>query len=152
MTFINCLVDANYASSCPPPISCDGRSGVAITQGTAQLIGCTIRDNYAYSTAGVYISTPLEVSLTDTTVCGNMTPGQIIGPFTDNGGNTVAIECPPDCPADLDGDGTVGGADLTMLLADWGQSGSPADLDGNGTVGGADLTVLLGTWGQPCGG
>ena len=152
MTFINCLVDANYASGCPPPISCDGRSGVAITQGTAQLIGCTIRDNYAYSTAGVYISTPLEVSLTDTTVCGNMTPGQIIGPFTDNGGNTVAIECPPDCPADLDGDGTVGGADLTMLLADWGQSGSPADLDGNGTVGGADLTVLLGTWGQPCGG
>lgn len=48
--------------------------------------------------------------------------------------------------ADLDGDGCVGGADLTILLGGWGSSGS-ADLDGSGNVDGADLTVLLSNWG-----
>ena len=150
-TFIDCLVENNYATSCPAPISCEGRSGMSIEQGTAQLIGCTIRNNNASSRAGLFIGTPLEVSISDTTVCGNMTPGQVIGTYTDLGGNTVADECLPECPADLDDDGTVGGSDLTVLLAEWGQPDSPADLDGDGTVGGADLTVLLGFWGQPCG-
>ena len=150
-TFIDCLVENNYATSCPAPISCEGRSGMSIEQGTAQLIGCTIRNNNASSRAGLFIGTPLEVSISDTTVCGNMTPGQVIGTYTDLGGNTLADECLPECPADLDDDGTVGGSDLTVLLAEWGQPDSPADLDGDGTVGGADLTVLLGFWGQPCG-
>ena len=52
----------------------------------------------------------------------------------------------PECPADLNGDGIVNGADLTILLGDWG--GSAADLNGDGTVDGADLTVLLGSWGD----
>ncbi|MGA1518268.1 MAG: hypothetical protein ACO396_10900, partial [Phycisphaerales bacterium] len=47
---------------------------------------------------------------------------------------------------DLNGDGVVDGADLTILLADWGQSG-PGDLNDDGTVGGADLTILLANWG-----
>ena len=47
---------------------------------------------------------------------------------------------------DFTGDGSVDGADLTVLLAAWGSSGSPADLDGDGTVGGADLALLLGAW------
>lgn len=50
------------------------------------------------------------------------------------------------CIGDLDGDGLVNGADLTLLLGQWGISGS-ADLDGNGLVDGADLTLLLGRWG-----
>ncbi|MCB9868121.1 MAG: hypothetical protein H6816_15965, partial [Phycisphaerales bacterium] len=52
-------------------------------------------------------------------------------------------------PGDLDGDGTVGGADLGLLLAAWGSCGDgccPADLDGDGAVGGADLGLLLGYW------
>jgi hypothetical protein len=49
---------------------------------------------------------------------------------------------------DLDGDGTVSGADLGLLLAQWGTcSGCAADLDGNGTVNGADLGALLAQWG-----
>ncbi len=47
---------------------------------------------------------------------------------------------------DLNGDGVVDGADLTILLADWGQPG-PGDLNDDGTVGGADLTILLANWG-----
>ena len=48
---------------------------------------------------------------------------------------------------DLNGDGTVSGADLGMLLAAW---GTPLhDLDGNGVVSGSDLGIMLGAWG-PC--
>ncbi len=51
-------------------------------------------------------------------------------------------------PADLDGDGIVGAADLAILLGSWGScEGCPADLDGDGAVGAADLAILLGSWG-----
>lgn len=54
------------------------------------------------------------------------------------------------CAEDLDGDGTVGAADLAQLLGAWGRNpGHPADLDGNGEVGPFDLALLLGGWG-PC--
>ncbi len=51
---------------------------------------------------------------------------------------------------DLDGNGTVDGADLTILLSAWGDCAKkapcPADLDGDGGVDGADLTILLAAW------
>lgn len=55
--------------------------------------------------------------------------------------------CPGDndCPADYDGDGIVGGTDLTTLLAAWGSASG--DLDGDGTTSGTDLTTLLAAWG-----
>ena len=46
---------------------------------------------------------------------------------------------------DLDGDGVVSGADLALLLGNFGGSGL-GDLDGNGEVDGADLAILLGAW------
>lgn len=55
----------------------------------------------------------------------------------------------PACPADVDGDGVVGGLDLTVVLGGWGASGA-GDIDGDGIVGGLDLTFVLGAWG-PCG-
>lgn len=48
--------------------------------------------------------------------------------------------------ADIDGSGTVGGADLAILLGAWGSGDCLADLDGDGIVGGADLATLLGAW------
>lgn len=58
----------------------------------------------------------------------------------------------PSCPPDLDGDGNVGFADLTMLLNAWGPSGrcppiAPEDLTGDCQVGFADLSTLLAQWG-----
>ncbi len=54
------------------------------------------------------------------------------------------------CPADFDGDGFVGGADLIELLGSWGRCDAcNQDLDGDGLVAGADLIILLGAWG-PC--
>jgi hypothetical protein len=59
----------------------------------------------------------------------------------------IAWWMPPTAdPADLDGDGAVGAADLAILLGQWGGPGS-GDLDGDGSVGAADLAVLLGAWG-----
>lgn len=52
----------------------------------------------------------------------------------------------PSVPGDLDGNGVVDGADLAILLTDWGQSGVPADLNGDGVVDGGDLAVLLSNW------
>lgn len=52
----------------------------------------------------------------------------------------------PGVPGDLNGDGVVNGADLSILLAAWGSDDPAADLDGNGVVGGADLTILLSDW------
>lgn len=53
------------------------------------------------------------------------------------------------CPADLNGDGEVGAADLAALLNAWGTPGGSADLDGDGDVGAPDLAALLNAWG-PC--
>ena len=52
------------------------------------------------------------------------------------------------CPTDLNGDGQTDGADLGVLLGNWGNPG-PTDFDGSGVTDGADLGVLLGAWG-PC--
>lgn len=49
-------------------------------------------------------------------------------------------------PADLNGDGLVGAADLAIMLDAWGGTG-PADLNGDGVVGAADLSILLDAWG-----
>ncbi len=54
------------------------------------------------------------------------------------------------CPADIDGDGTVGINDFLALLAAWGPNpGHPADIDDDGTVGILDFLSLLEQWG-PC--
>jgi len=48
---------------------------------------------------------------------------------------------------DLNGDGQVNGADLGMLLAQWGPcAGCSADLNGDGVVNGVDLGALLANW------
>lgn len=54
----------------------------------------------------------------------------------------------PSQVGDLDGDGVVNAADLSILLGSWGScAGScPADLDGDGSVGASDLGILLGQW------
>ena len=55
-------------------------------------------------------------------------------------------DCTVARPADVNGDGTVDGADLGILLGNWGNSGA-GDIDGNGQVDGADLGALVADWG-----
>lgn len=62
--------------------------------------------------------------------------------------NTVVERC--STPADLNGDGVVDGADLGILLGQWGDCPflffCSADFENDGDVDGADLGVLLGAW------
>jgi hypothetical protein len=56
------------------------------------------------------------------------------------GGNTIG---------DINSDGRVDGADLTILLGEWGvcpQFYCAGDLNGDGLIDGIDLTILLGSW------
>jgi hypothetical protein len=63
----------------------------------------------------------------------------------DLGMDNVLIETAPANPYDLDGDGSVGAADLAIFLGEWGTDG-PGDFDGNGIADAADLAQLLGAW------
>ena len=57
---------------------------------------------------------------------------------------------PACCPADLNCDGVINGADLGLLLNDWGTcTGScPGDINDDGVVNGFDLGTLLSSWGN----
>ena len=71
--------------------------------------------------------------------------------WTGNQRRGFIVELPPkpSCPADINGDGQVGGSDLAQLLGAWGSCGScPMDLDGDDIVAGPDLAILLGGWGS----
>jgi FG-GAP-like repeat/FG-GAP repeat len=64
----------------------------------------------------------------------------------------VLLSVPP-CPGDADGDGFVNFADVTIVLANWGQSGPPyrpGDADGSGIVNFADITAVLAAFGDAC--
>jgi len=70
----------------------------------------------------------------------------------DNNSNGVPDACEPgsSCAGDANGDGDTNGADLSVLLGQFGQAVSPgtgADFNGDGLVNGADLSVLLSSFG-----
>lgn len=58
---------------------------------------------------------------------------------------------PDCCPEDINKDGSVGGADIGVLLFAWGPNPpiADADVDRNGSVDGMDLAMVLSNWG-PC--
>jgi hypothetical protein len=60
--------------------------------------------------------------------------------------DTATIELEPANPADLNGDGSVDGQDLGVMLGNWGNPGL-GDLNQDGAVDGQDLGMLLGAWG-----
>ena len=72
------------------------------------------------------------------------------GSAADSNENGVLDVC--ECFGDLNLDGVVDGADLSILLGYWGtfpENLPQADINGDGTVSGSDLSILLGYWG-PC--
>ena len=87
--------------------------------------------------------------------------GQILqGQFADANTDGIPDTCqcgtipslPTCCPGDLDHDGEVGGADIGLLLSNWGPCDSAClyDLNNDDKVNGGDLGLLLSGWG-PCG-
>ena len=141
-TVVECGFECNDASA-------DGGGLHLGSIALANVSGCSFRFNSAFGTgAGIFFSSSSQ-SLENSWLCGN-TPDQIQGVFFDAGGNTVSTDCPP-CP-DANQDGIVNGADLALLLSNWGPcttSPCPADFNGDGIVNGGDLSGLLSSWG-PC--
>ena len=65
-------------------------------------------------------------------------------------GGTYVYPIRADLAGDVDGDGFVGGDDLTIILTYWGQSGvtrEQGDLNGDNFIGGDDYTEVLTYWG-----
>jgi hypothetical protein len=104
---------------------------VVIAGGTSPCEGNTAAAGFVnYTFAGAY------------TECAGGIPGSSLSPALHILGAPEAANA---CPTDLNGDGTTGSADLSILLNGWG--GSSPDLNGDGLVGSADLSVLLNGWG-----
>ena len=110
--------------------------------------GALIACNDDSTTCG---ATALQSELTFAASCG-VTYKVSIGAFgvAGFGSGTIALTqegtCGSNCPADIDGDGSVNAADLSALLGNWGNSGA-GDVDGDGFVNAADLSLLLSAWG-----
>lgn len=125
-----------------------GAASWASFGGLATLVDMTITGNEAGDVGGgIFVAnTNGALTLVGSTVCENA-PDQIIGQFTDLGGNA-----PCSCPGDFDGDGFVGGSDLGSWLVYAGSfctpdEDCPWDLDGDGEIAGADLGIFLSLWG-----
>jgi uncharacterized membrane protein len=141
-----CSADGNIVSCFfrwgPPAVSGEGYAwingrGFVALEALATENGIVVPE-------GLRLSLPLDVSADGKTIVGagrDVLNQQVIFVLD------LHAAAPP-CTADISGDGAVDGADLGVLLSNWGQSGQ-GDLDGNGVIDGADLGSLLVAWG-PC--
>ena len=132
-----------------------GGGGIRCETGSLSVTQSTFTANNAAGGGGGISVRWGTLQLYSVMICGNE-PDQITGKWSEYGRSCISdicAECTPGCHADLDGNSTVDGADLTQLLAEWGcaQSDCVADIDGSGLVDGADLTIILAAWG-PCDG
>ena len=73
------------------------------------------------------------------------------GTADDQNDNGIPDDCEASCPADLDGNGIVNGADMGLFFVQWGEcpDNCAADFNGDGAVNGVDLGSFLKSWG-PC--
>ncbi|MAT80057.1 MAG: hypothetical protein CMJ29_00240 [Phycisphaerae bacterium] len=109
------------------------------------LLGCTVTGNVALNSGGGVrsVAGSQPIIFTDSTLCDNA-PDEIIGPFVDNGGNTLCV-----CPADINGNGIVEIDDILVIVAQWGTDGPQGDVNHDGIVNIADLLEAIDTFG-PC--
>ena len=117
-------------------------------RGRMAVTNVTIQENQAQLGGGLATQLDSVTSIGASVICSNQ-PDQVIGDFIDEGGNTIMGICPNGPVADLNLDGSVDGADLTLLLAAWGPCGSSEcapDVNRDGAVDGADLTIVLSSW------
>lgn len=121
--------------------------GLALTAIAGEPLEEPVMENATVSGGGVVMESG-AVMLTGQTIVGTTSSAE----YSLSAGFVYVVET-TSCPADLDGDGTVGVTDLLQVLAAWGPcvdcSSCPADLDGDCEVGVTDLLMQLAAWG-PC--
>ena len=128
-------------------------AGFAIAYNDDRVIGYfTTMDGYIYPTKGTEVlleiafenTSDTDLVVFDGVVCARPDASSIDVISDDE----IILDAP--CLPDFNADGYVDGADLTLLLANWGVCQSvdcQYDLTGDLVVDGADLTVLLAGWG-----
>ncbi len=162
------------ASATALPVSCDDGTGTVMQNDVWYILSASCTGNMTVSTCGsatfntrlaaYSLACPPLGSLiacnNDGAGCSGFTSSMTfpvvagssvlvrLGGVTGGGTGTLNITCTPvaPCPADFDGDGAVGAADLAEVLNAWG--GPIADLNGDGTTDAADLAELLSAWGD----
>lgn len=156
-----------------PTISADGRY-VGFVSDASNLVPDDTNNRRDVFVRDRQSATTTRVSVSSEGIQGNDNSGFFSGPsMTDdgqhvafeslatnlipddmNGVNDVFVHGPkwdPGIPGDLNGDGSVDGLDLLILLSAWGvcddPDDCPADLNDDGVVDGLDLLILLSNWG-----
>ena len=109
-------------------------------------------ENGAEPEAGAYLlETQLEI------IDSGIAPSQSVYVIFDNMAPEIQTEAvafleeslDSSCPADVDGDDSIGFADVLAVLADWGCESCPAsDVDGDGLVGFSDVLGVIANWGD----
>jgi hypothetical protein len=123
--------------------TCSG-GAIWIRANAQVLTGNTYTDNSSSQLAGAVYSNNNSV-VTDSRFECNL-PDHLDGWYREH--DNMFLECPPPCPADLDGNGTVDFNDYMILVQNWGPAeGSPADLNDDGLVNYEDLILMLDAWG-----
>ena len=109
-----------------------------------EIIDSVITANDALNSGGGIrsVAGSQPVAFVGSTLCDN-TPDEIIGPFVDNGNNTLCV-----CPPDINGNGTVDVNDILVIVAQWGTSGPQADVNQDGIVDITDLLITLDEFGS----
>ncbi|MCH2133398.1 MAG: hypothetical protein MK116_06585 [Phycisphaerales bacterium] len=145
--------DPSSSQNIPVFLGCSFASNVAVDEGGAMhnfsvsptLTSCSLTDNGAGEGGAMYSWNGSDPVLAETTICGNTT-AQIVGPWSDDGGNDVSDSCGDDCP-DATGDGVVDVNDVLAVIGAWGTDDPDADVDGSGVVEANDILAILSGWG-----
>lgn len=141
----NSLVQSNHATDIGGGIQWyPNGDGALLTLSATQ-----VASNFA-STLGsglsIFAGSPTQrTRITNaSSICGNLPRNVVGGRVILDSSSTVC-----DCSADIVLDGIVNGADLALLLSNWGlaRDGLGADANLDGVVDGADLAFLLSSWG-----
>jgi parallel beta-helix repeat protein len=163
-TITGCTISGNTANSVvagdPAPAGVGG--GIYCTYSSPTISDCTISDNTADNGGGgiFFFWEGHSPTLLNSAVCGN-SPNQIVGSYSDEGGNTVAAVCPIPGACCTNGECMI--AEQDDCLAFYGQwlgdgttcDDSPCpiaclgDVTGDGQVSVNDVLTVIGNWG-PC--
>lgn len=170
-------VPAHLGGENPTAHLCTLRGGETLNPGDLATVRWISDDDVAVSNVDLLLSTDGGATWPTTIAAATADDGEFVWTVPDvhttqarirvvardASGNTGSDDSPadftidgtrPGCPADLDGDASVGIADLAILLSNFGTaSGATAgdgDLDGDEDVDISDLAVLLGAFGTPC--
>ncbi len=128
-TFVS-STEANLARESAVGSACGGN----VNHGFSLSTPASLKDNLPHSIWAYAINTPVGPNVLLAYSPKNLT------------------RAPPAVPGDLNGDGKVDSADMTIMLADFGKTGTPgfipADLNSDGTVNIFDVSIIIANFGK----